>query len=68
MEIRLLKSPEDLLKAYNLVYKIYIKEGFISSNNLELRVRENYELTDHIYWYDVKKAPCFSLWDELKYY
>ncbi len=49
MEIRLLKSPEDLLKAYNLVYKIYIKEGFISSNNLELRVRENYELTDHIY-------------------
>jgi len=51
MEIRLLKSPEDLLKAYNLVYKIYIKEGFISSNNLELRVRENYELTDHIYTY-----------------
>jgi len=65
MEIRLLKSPEDLLKAYNLVYKIYIKEGFISSNNLELRVRENYELTDHIYRLHFKKAPCFSLWDEL---
>lgn len=49
MEIRLLKSREDLLDAYSLVYDIYVKEGFISSNNLKLMVRENYELTDHIY-------------------
>lgn len=51
MEFRLLRARDDLLSAYHLVYKIYIESGYIEENRLELRVREDYELSDHIYTY-----------------
>ena len=43
-EVKLLTERSELLEAYSLVYDNYVETGYISSNPLGLRIREEFEL------------------------
>lgn len=47
-DVRRMSTADDLIAAYRFVYEEYVRSGFIYPNPVELRLRQEFELDNHM--------------------